>query len=182
MPLFKRLLCVLSLAIGVPASVWAMDVAVPTDTMAVEVLKRVNQYRASRGLSPLVMNEAASREARKHSQAMANHAVPFGHTGFQTRLNHLYHDIPYANAGAENVAYNYKTPQIVVDGWIHSPGHRQNMVGSYNMTGIGIVRDKAGKLYYTQLFVRTNQHGHPNHARGSSTRQHGHARTRFFIG
>ena len=52
------------------------------------------------------------------------------------------------------------TAKIVVDGWIKSPGHRQNIVGRYNLTGIGIVRDRAGKLYYTQLFVRTNEHAH----------------------
>jgi hypothetical protein len=64
-----------------------------------------------------------------------------------------------------------------VDGWIKSPGHRHNIVGRYNLTGIGIVRDSAGKLYYTQLFARTEkkptQHAHQT--------TH-HARPRFFIG
>ena len=113
---------------------------------------------------------------------MASHAVPFGHTGFNRRIAHLYHAIDNANAGAENVAYNYKTAKIVVDGWIHSPGHRKNIVGRYNLTGIGIVRDKAGKLYYTQLFVHTQQHAHTNERALHARSEHGHARTRFFIG
>lgn len=149
-----------------------------TDAMAAEVLMYINQYRASHGLPKLVMNEAANREARRHSQEMANHAVPFGHTGFNQRMKHVYHDIADADGGAENVAYNYKTARIVVDGWIKSRGHQRNIVGRYNMTGIGIVRDGAGKLYYTQLFVRTHDHAHPSqnaHARR-------HSRTRFFIG
>ena len=178
----KSALLVLSTMMLVTQALWATDVAGSTDTMAVEVLKQVNQYRASRGLSPLAMNAAASREARGHSQAMANHAVPFGHTGFNQRIGHLYHDIQYANAGAENVAYNYKTAKIVVDGWIKSPGHRQNIVGRYNLTGIGIVRDRAGKLYYTQLFVRTNEHAHQVKRAETARQGHGHARTRFFIG
>lgn len=149
-----------------------------TDAIAAEVLVYINQYRASHGLPKLVMNEAANREARRHSQEMANHAMPFGHGGFNQRMKHIYHSIADADGGAENVAYNYKTARIVVDGWIKSPGHQRNIVGRYNMTGIGIVRDGAGKLYYTQLFVRTQKHEHPSknaHARG-------HSRTRFFIG
>ena len=140
------------------------------DHMATEILSHLNRYRASHGLKPLLMNATVSQEARTHSQEMANHAVPFGHDGFQKRLSHLVHTVPDANAGAENVAYNYKTAKIVADGWINSPGHRRNILGNYNLTGIGIVRDRAGKLYYTQMFLHTdprhNQqahvHGHPS--------------------
>jgi uncharacterized protein YkwD len=172
---------ILGLSLLINSMTWAGPVhehEESTDRMAVEVLNYVNQYRAAHGLPRLAMNEAANREARRHSQEMANHAVPFGHTGFGQRMKHLYHSIDDANGGAENVAYNYKTARIVVDGWIKSPGHHRNLVGRYNMTGIGIVRDKAGRLYYTQLFVRTEKHTHPSqkaHARGRS-------RTGFFIG
>lgn len=129
--------------------------------MVREVLTYVNQYRAARGLPKLVMNEAANREARRHSLEMAKHQVPFGHSGFSRRMGHLYREIENADGGAENVAYNYKTARIVVDGWINSPGHRRNMVGHYDTTGIGIARDAQGRLYFTQLFVRTRQHKHP---------------------
>jgi len=149
-----------------------------TDVMAVEVLKYVNQYRSARGLPVLTMNESANEEARRHSQEMASHAVPFGHAGFSQRMKHLYHRVDDATGGAENVAYNYKTARIVVDGWIKSPGHHRNLIGRYNMTGIGIVRDKAGKIYYTQLFIRTEKHAHPTQI----ARVRGHSRAGFFIG
>lgn len=170
----------LSLFLGFPSAFAAVhEHEQSTDAMAVEVLNYINQYRASRGLPALVMNEAANREARRHSLEMANHTVPFGHTGFSQRMKQLHHSIADVNGGAENVAYNYKTARIVVDGWIKSSGHHRNIIGRYNMTGIGIVRDKSGKLYFTQLFVHSEKkHGHPAVA---GRRSHSHHRG-FFIG
>ncbi|MDP3562747.1 MAG: CAP domain-containing protein [Legionellaceae bacterium] len=124
--------------------------------LADEILVYINQYRVQHGLSKLVMNPVLSREANQHSRDMAMHAVPFGHDGFSQRIEHLHTQIPASLSGAENVAYNYKTARIVVDGWIHSPGHRQNLMGHYDLTGIGVARDNQGKPYYTQLFLRSN--------------------------
>ncbi len=124
--------------------------------MADEILVYVNQYRAQHGLSKLTMNNAISQEAARHSRDMAVHALPFGHDGFNQRIRYLHEHIVDSSSGAENVAYNYKTARIVVDGWIKSPGHRQNIMGHYNLTGIGIAHDKAGKIYYTQLFLRAD--------------------------
>ena len=154
------------------------------DHMSEEILSYINQYRAQHGLPRLTMNPVLSQEATRHSHDMAIHAMPFGHDGFNSRMNHLHKHIPQSSSGAENVAYNYKTAKIVVDGWIKSPGHRQNIMGHYNLTGIGIARDSMGKLYYTQLFLRSeNQVGRHQivHARPGvviSTRgsnQHGHS-------
>jgi uncharacterized protein YkwD len=173
---------VFSLGLLLPQLLWASEANISADPMAKEVLTYINQYRAERGLSPLKMNAAITREATRHSQEMANHQVPFGHTGFQQRMKHLYHDLQYATGGAENVAYNYKTAKIVVDGWIKSPGHRQNIVGRYDLTGVGIVRDAAGKLYYTQLFVRQKDPVHTAQFSRSSHPPAHHRHTRFFIG
>lgn len=174
----RQLICALMLfSLPVLAQAEVHQHASSDAEMAQEVLTYVNQYRASRGLPKLVMNEAANREARQHSIEMANHQVPFGHTGFSQRMRHLYRNIDDAEGGAENVAYNYKTARIVVDGWIKSPGHRQNMVGRYDVTGIGIVRDHQGRLYFTQLFVRTHKHAHPQAGSARSPR-----RVHFFVG
>ncbi|WP_131781312.1 CAP domain-containing protein [Legionella gresilensis] len=123
--------------------------------MQQDILHYINQYRIKRGLGPLKINKVISVEATNHSQEMAAHQVPFGHQGFSKRIKHLYSAIKDARGGAENVAYNYKTAKIVVSEWIKSPGHRRNIVGNYNLTGIGIAYDKKGRIYYTQLFLRT---------------------------
>jgi uncharacterized protein YkwD len=46
------------------------------------------------------------------------------------------------------------TAHKVVDGWLHSPGHKKNIEGDYNFTGIGVSKDKNGRIYYTQIFLR----------------------------
>lgn len=130
--------------------------AASNEQLAAEILVYINQYRVQHGLSKLTMNPALTREAEQHSMEMANHRVPFGHDGFSQRMTHLHESVANSLSGAENVAYNYKTARIVVDGWIHSPGHRQNLMGHYNLTGIGIARDAKGRIYYTQMFLKAD--------------------------
>ena len=173
--MMKKLIGLALLSLTMMGVSYAEAVAEVHDPMASEILSHINRFRASHGLSPLVMNDTVSAEARTHSRSMANHAVSFGHDGFQQRLSHLVHTIPHATGGAENVAYNYKTAKIVADGWIHSPGHRQNILGHYNLTGIGIVSDRNGKLYYTQMFLRTDN------TRTEQAHVHGHSSRRFYV-
>jgi uncharacterized protein YkwD len=118
------------------------------------VLIHITQYRHAHGLPPLTMDERISKQARQHSKDMAQHAMPFGHQQFKTRINTLYKQFKNVNGGAENVAYNYKDAQTVVANWVTSPGHKRNIVGQYNLTGIGIAKDSKGKIYYTQMFLR----------------------------
>ena len=117
---------------------------------------QVNEYRAKQGLPPLTLDREISEIAREHSQDMAAGQVEFGHGGFEQRVQAIARVIPYRRA-AENVAYNqgYQDPgSQAVEGWINSPGHRVNMEGSFDLTGIGVVRTSDGKYYFTQMFIR----------------------------
>ncbi|MFI4918758.1 MAG: CAP domain-containing protein [Legionellales bacterium] len=119
------------------------------------ILIHINEYRQQHHLPKLKMNNFIVKEAKQHSIDMANHSMPFGHKHFSQRIKKLYAQINNANAGAENVAYNYKDASDVVKNWLRSPGHKRNIDGHYNLTGIGVARDQKGKLYFTQIFVRT---------------------------
>lgn len=118
------------------------------------ILYYVNAYRAKHHLSPLSMSDAASQEAVKHSRAMASQSIPFGHAHFNDRIQRVYQQLKHCNGGAENVAYYKLNAKRLVDAWIASPGHRRNIEGHYNMTGIGIAHGKTGWAYYTQIFVK----------------------------
>jgi uncharacterized protein YkwD len=143
--------------------------------MTLAILHYVNEYRVQHRLKPLSMNTTMSLEARKHSQNMANHALPFGHQGFLTRIQRCFTQFNQKSGpGAENVAFNYKSAKQVVAGWIKSPGHLRNIRGNYNLTGIGIAQNKRGQRYFTQLFMRsptralvttTNKTRHSSYAR-----------------
>jgi uncharacterized protein YkwD len=59
---------------------------------------------------------------------------------------------------AENVGINdyppSKTVRSAVSGWLGSRGHRENIEGRYDLTGVGIARDARGAYYYTQILVK----------------------------
>lgn len=164
----------------------SFDAMAATDDkqIAEEILVYVNQYRVQHGLTKLAINPVLTKEAAQHSQDMAKHAVPFGHDGFSSRMDDAHKHISNALSGAENVAFNYKTAKIVVDGWIHSPGHRRNLMGNYNLTGIGIARDSQGKPYFTQMFLRQDARLASNHVVVAHSKSKKHWRKAFkgFVG
>lgn len=123
-------------------------------SMEQDILELVNKHRRQRGLAKLEMANEISAEAEKHSRNMATGHTAFGHDGFDERLSRLMRQLPGSNGGAENVAYGSRTAEEVVDMWLNSPGHRKNIEGNYNLTGIGAIKGKDGTAYYTQIFIR----------------------------
>ncbi len=126
----------------------------PYDSLAAGILRLINEHRTEMALKPLVMNKAISNVAAGHSRNMATEKVPFGHKGFDDRMDLLAEKLKPTSSFAENVAYGATTADEAYDLWINSPGHRQNIEGDFNLTGIGIVKSKSGDLYYTQIFVK----------------------------
>ena len=128
-------------------------------TMERIVVQAVNEYRAKKGLPPLRVSPIIAHEAKMHSLDMERKRIPFGHLYFGTRIKHIYGKIKYCNGGSENVAWfpPNKSARDVVGLWLTSYGHRRNILGHYNLTGVGIVRDKRGWLYYTQIFIKTDK-------------------------
>lgn len=118
--------------------------------------QQINSHRASRGLAPLTFNATIAAQARTHSRDMAQGRVPFSHNGFDARITEIRKTIVVQNA-AENVAFNngFDDPASeAVRGWLNSPGHLVNIVGDYDLTGIGVDRNAAGDYYFTQIFVK----------------------------
>ena len=124
------------------------------DSLAYKVLRLINDHRTEMALKPLVMNKVITNAATFHSRNMATQKVPFGHKGFDERMDWLREKLKPVNSFAENVAYGASTADEVVELWLNSPGHRQNIEGDFDLTGIGIVKSKDGDLYYTQIFLR----------------------------
>lgn len=120
------------------------------------VLHRINEYRASKGLPAMVWSDDIAKQAREHSRNMAKKTVPFGHQGFEKRAKAISNNIP-ARATSENVGWimSRRDPiGKIVEAWIKSQKHRDNIEGNFNMTGIGIGISAKGEYYFTQDFVR----------------------------
>ena len=59
-----------------------------------------------------------------------------------------------AKSVAENIAYNYNSPQAAVNAWLNSPGHKANIEGNFTHFGLAIRINADGKKYYTNIFAR----------------------------
>lgn len=118
----------------------------------------VNAFRAGEGLIPLARRGDLDAVARAHSADMAArgylaHRSPEG-ADWVDRLRAGGVD-GFAMAG-ENVGLTSRAhPNAeILEGWKHSPVHRENLVARfYNATGIGVARAADGTLYYTQLYL-----------------------------
>ena len=124
-------------------------------TLEKSVHQQINKYRQSLNLSPLELDPEVSQQARMHSENMAQGKVPFSHQGFSARTEQLKSVLPYSRV-AENVAYNQGVgdPAMqAVEGWINSSGHRQNIEGNFDRTGIGVAVNDRGEYYFTQIFL-----------------------------
>lgn len=129
----------------------------------------VNRERVLHGERPLTVNGKLSRAAQGHSEDMIaqdyfSHYGPAGDTPASRMRAAGY--IYSSNIGyevGENIAWGtmtLATPKSIVEAWMHSPGHRENILDArYRETGMGIVAavprsDSSGQpgAIYTQDF------------------------------
>jgi uncharacterized protein YkwD len=129
-----------------------------TNAMETLVYERINEIRQQEGLEPLKYNAELSEVARQYSQKMAEeeffaHVSPDGSTP-ATRVETA--GILYWIVG-ENLftSTNASDPApLAVQGWMDSPGHRENILRSvFTETGVGVWQT-GNTYYFTQLFMR----------------------------
>ncbi len=130
------------------------DVSTSTEVSAFEqeVFELTNAERVKAGLSPFTLDTELSKVARIKSQDMKDNNY-FSHTsptyGSPFDMMKAF-GISYKSA-AENIAQGQKTPEEVVQAWMNSQGHRENILNAnYTHIGIGHVSDNN---YWTQMFI-----------------------------
>jgi uncharacterized protein YkwD len=112
----------------------------------------LNRERATQSLPPLQWDEALAKAARQHANRMAfynilEHQLQ-GEPDLQERLTQA-----GARFGsiAENIAVG-ASPETIHVGWMHSPGHRGNILNP-NLTAVGIATVRStGGLFAVQDF------------------------------
>lgn len=130
--------------------------SVTVKTQENEVIRLVNVQRTKAGLQPLTQNWQLSRVARYKSQDMIDKGY-FSHTsptyGSPFRMMESF-GIRYSAAG-ENIAMGQQSPSEVMNAWMNSPGHRNNIMSpSFTQIGVGLAKDKNGRMYWTQMFIK----------------------------
>lgn len=141
---------------------WADAPANPNAQMTVlvdEVLRLTNKERAAAGLKPLKIDETLSRAAFWKAVDLAG-APKFEHKDTLGREpKDRIESFGYLDWErlSENIAGGYLTSDEVVDAWMHSPGHRKNILDpKVNEIGIAFYFDPKSRhgYYWVQNFAR----------------------------
>ena len=127
--------------------------AAPSASFEKQVLNLVNAERAKEGVAPLsgsntALNAAASMRAEELT-ALFDHIRPNGRSCF-TALDE--YGVSYWTAG-ENIAIGQMSPAQVMNSWMNSTGHRENILNpNFSHIGIGCVSFD-GVYYWVQMFI-----------------------------
>ncbi|TFV59031.1 CAP domain-containing protein [Geodermatophilus sp. DF01-2] len=117
-----------------------------------QVLTLVNEARAWAGCAPVVADAPLAAVARAHSADMRDrdyfsHTSPEGLSPFD-RAEQA--GVDYSRA--ENIAYGQAGADAVMQAWMDSPGHRENILDC-ELTKLGVgVAEGPGGPWWTQLF------------------------------
>lgn len=134
---------------------------------AAEVVRLVNEHRASAGLPPLGASVSLTKAALWKARHMARYDY-FDHDDPAPPVARTWSDRMTAcgatgAARAENIAYGQRTAAEVMEGWLDSPGHRANIESTqYGFIGVGAATSAAGVTYWAQTFSSAEQDGGPN--------------------
>jgi len=127
-----------------------------SSSVAAEVVDLTNVERTGRGRARLRANPRLMRAAHIHAEQMARAG----------QLAHVLPDAAYPRAEdrlaaadyrwqtyGENVALGQSSAAAALDSWMHSRGHRKNILNPhFTELGAGYAIDRAGRPYYVQVF------------------------------
>ncbi|MGH3738296.1 MAG: CAP domain-containing protein [Micromonosporaceae bacterium] len=119
------------------------------------VIDLVNAERDKSGCGAVRLEVKLRTASRRHSADMAAHNE-MSHTGSDgsspwDRAGRAGYD----HAMSENVAMGYRTAEAVMEGWMNSKGHRDNILNcEAKAVGVGLARSSDGTPYWTQMFGR----------------------------
>ena len=141
---------VAALALAAPAAALACPnqneepTAISLDAAASSTFCLLNEQRARHGVPALRRNKRLDLASERHARSMAAHHF-FEHGNFVGRIraaNYLRGARSWTVG--ENIAWGssvLSTPAEIVDAWMHSPGHRANILRrGFREIGIGIAR------------------------------------------
>lgn len=118
---------------------------------AAAVVALTNAERAKAGCKPLQVDSRLNKSALGHSADMSNrdyfeHESPEGEDFADREAEAGFK----GNSGGENIARGQRSAAEVMDDWMHSPGHKRNILDC-KFTKIGVGYDPDGH-YWTQNF------------------------------
>jgi uncharacterized protein YkwD len=125
--------------------------------VAAQIVDLTNVERTHEGRRPVRANARLMRAAQLHAEQMARarqlaHVLPSGtYPRAADRLRAA--DYRWQTYG-ENIALGQAGAAEVLESWMHSRGHRTNILTpDFTEMGAGYAIDRAGRPYYVQVFA-----------------------------
>ncbi|WP_296385852.1 CAP domain-containing protein [Winogradskyella sp.] len=129
-----------------------VPVAPQAKLIEIEIMELINAHRITLGLNPLEDHNTVK-------------AVAFTHTDYMIEVDNVSHDNFFqrkqslqANASAnivsENVAYGFSSAESVVNAWLNSPSHKENIEGDFTDFDVSAEQNNEGKWYFTNIFIK----------------------------
>jgi len=126
--------------------------------VAAAVVDLTNVERTHHGRAPFRANPRLMRAAQIQADQMARagqlaHVLP---EATYPRTEDRLAAVDYRwQAYGENVALGQSSATEALDGWMHSRGHRTNILNpDFTELGVGYAIDRAGRPFYVQVFAR----------------------------
>jgi uncharacterized protein YkwD len=127
----------------------AAEVKPRSDAWEKKVLKLTNARRTAHGVKPL----RAGRCPDHFAETWTRHMARTGDFEHQS-LDPFFRRCSGISTAGENIAYGYQTPRQLVRAWMHSEGHRENILNRrFHRIGVSGWRSSGGTTYATQDFV-----------------------------
>jgi uncharacterized protein YkwD len=135
------------------------DAAAPASVQEKAMLCLVNGARRQRGLAPFAAPTSLARAAGRKSGDILR-CDEFSHEACGREFTYWIERSGYRFCSAgENIAYgggSFATPRSIFSLWMHSSGHRRNILGTYEDIGIGLqigaLEGESGAHVWTQEF------------------------------
>ncbi|MGV8911833.1 MAG: CAP domain-containing protein [Rhodoglobus sp.] len=146
----SALFALLIAAVVLPFATSAPASAAPADT----IHSLVNQARWDAGQGGLIRNSAMDAVALNWAKQMAANNAMTHNPNYSSQIPSGW------NKAGENVAQGYRTAQSMHDGWMGSPGHKANILGSFTDVGIAFY-ESGGTTWGVQVFANYAGHAGP---------------------
>ncbi len=130
-----------------------------------QLLEQANSARAKEGLPPLAWNDKLTQAAQEHAQWMANAHLLSHQVGNEPSLTERVAATHLAfSSVAENIAFSSDKSEDFHNDWMHSPGHRANLLSrSSDAVGIAVLNHN-GSYYAVEDFAKANSADSPEQA------------------
>ena len=146
------------------------------DRAAIEeaVVEHTNEERRAEGLDTVEASDRHKEVARSHSTDMANNGYvghvdsegrspsdriePQGCSSVGENAAATFYEVPVHNARTNETEMNTDSEDVadmLVDDWMASPPHRENLLGEYDAVSVGVYVSEGNVVFATQVFCET---------------------------